>query len=276
MSCSAVRTLIGLPSASSTAAYLLKMAMPGPMMAWDRSTGATGRIRARRRGHGVQRLGQHRVQFADEVAAGNGGASAGRVAADQDDAGGQGVGAGTNHAVAQLCAHRPSAVNSEAGAQHGRQEGLPAGSWRCLPRLGVGLLEGVVDRDRKGRMCLLGQVVHGRGHAVQKEGFGLPCRRGGRAWPPAPRPWARPPWRTGREDGLQALAQPDIEEIGQIGVSDVVVVRRISRNKLPRTSGLICRIYLTGKAVPTRELFNRHDSLIDCRCQTSTCIRERI
>ena len=42
MSCSAVFTRIGVPSASSTAAYWLKMAMPGPMIACDRSTGATG------------------------------------------------------------------------------------------------------------------------------------------------------------------------------------------------------------------------------------------
>ena len=44
MSWRAVRTLIGVPSASSTAAYLEKTAMPGPMMACDRSTGATGEV----------------------------------------------------------------------------------------------------------------------------------------------------------------------------------------------------------------------------------------
>jgi hypothetical protein len=37
-----VRTLIGVPSASSTTAYFEKTAMPGPMIAWERSTGATG------------------------------------------------------------------------------------------------------------------------------------------------------------------------------------------------------------------------------------------
>ena len=42
MSCRAVRTVIGVPSASSTASYRLKIAMPGPMIACDRSTGATG------------------------------------------------------------------------------------------------------------------------------------------------------------------------------------------------------------------------------------------
>ena len=42
MSWRAVRTLMGEPSASSTAAYLEKTAMPGPMMACERSTGATG------------------------------------------------------------------------------------------------------------------------------------------------------------------------------------------------------------------------------------------
>ena len=44
MSCKAVRTRMGVPSASSTAAYWLKIAMPGPMMAWLKSTGATGEL----------------------------------------------------------------------------------------------------------------------------------------------------------------------------------------------------------------------------------------
>ena len=39
--------------------------------------------------------------------------------------------------------------------------------------LALGLLDGVVAGDREGRMRLLGQAVHGLGHAVEEEGFGL-------------------------------------------------------------------------------------------------------
>ena len=42
MSCNAVFTDIGVPSASSTAEYFENTAMPGPMIACERSTGATG------------------------------------------------------------------------------------------------------------------------------------------------------------------------------------------------------------------------------------------
>lgn len=42
ISCTAVYTRIGVPSASSTSVYWLKIAKPGPRMACDKSTGATG------------------------------------------------------------------------------------------------------------------------------------------------------------------------------------------------------------------------------------------
>ncbi len=92
MSWRAVRTLMGEPSASSTAAYLEKTAMPGPMMACERSTGATGEsLVAGPFGHLVERLGQHGVQLADELAAGNGGCVSGALAADENDAGSEGI-----------------------------------------------------------------------------------------------------------------------------------------------------------------------------------------
>jgi hypothetical protein len=37
----------------------------------------------------------------------------------------------------------------------------------------LGLLEGVVDGDRKGRVRLLGEAVHRLRHAVEEEGLGL-------------------------------------------------------------------------------------------------------
>src|SRR5690606_1179944 len=44
INCRALRTVIDEPSASSTALYLLNTSMPGPIMAWDKSTGATGEL----------------------------------------------------------------------------------------------------------------------------------------------------------------------------------------------------------------------------------------
>ena len=44
-------------------------------------------------GHLVEGLGQHGVQLAQELAAGDGGRVGGALAADEDDAGGEGVGA---------------------------------------------------------------------------------------------------------------------------------------------------------------------------------------
>lgn len=51
------------------------------------------------------------------------------------------------------------------------------------------------------------------------------------------------------EDGPQAAAQPDIEEIGQIGVADVVVVRRVGGDDFVGADGLrlgicmLCKTY---------------------------------
>ena len=91
--------------------------------------------------------------------------------------------------------------------------------------IALGLLEGVVDGDREGRMRLLGEAVHGLRHAVEKESLGLllaavaigcgdqllglgHCERGEEVW----------------EDGPQRAAQPDIEEVRQVSVADIVVV----------------------------------------------------
>ena len=92
MSWRAVRTLIGVPSASSTAAYLEKMAMPGPMMACDRSTGATGECSRlalsviSSSASGSTSLSSRRNSRREMVPR-----VCGAWAADEDDAGGEGV-----------------------------------------------------------------------------------------------------------------------------------------------------------------------------------------
>ncbi len=91
---------------------------------------------------------------------------------------------------------------------------FPSRCWQCLSTIGLGLLEGVVDGDGKGRMRLLGKAVHRLRHAVKKERFGLllaamTIRRrnqflglghGERG-------------KEVRKNGPQRAAQPDIEEV---------------------------------------------------------------
>ena len=74
-----------------------------------------------------------------------------------------------DHPVAQLGPHRPSAADGEARADHRVEESLPAGAGGAFVALALGLLEGVVDGDRKGRVRLLGESVHRLRHAVEEE-----------------------------------------------------------------------------------------------------------
>ncbi len=74
-----------------------------------------------------------------------------------------------DHAVCSLRSHRPSAADGEAGADHCVEEGLPAGACCAFVAIALGLLEGVVDGDRKGRVRLLGEAVHRLRHAVEEE-----------------------------------------------------------------------------------------------------------
>jgi len=124
-------------------------------------------------GHFVEGLRQGGVQFTDELTAADGGRVGGAFATDQDDAGGQGVGFSANHSTIKLRSHRPGAGEGKAGADHRVEKGFPAGTGGAGLALGLRLLEGVVDRHRKGRMRLVGQILDGAGHAIEEEGFGL-------------------------------------------------------------------------------------------------------
>ena len=119
----------------------------------------------------------------------------------------------------------------EAGADHRVEKGLPAGAGCALVAFALGLLEGVVDGDREGRMRLLGESVHRLRHAVEEErlrlllaavaiGDGdqfLGLGHGERG-------------EEVREDRLQRAAQPDVEEVRQVGIADIVVVRWVGGN----------------------------------------------
>ena len=125
----------------------------------------------------------------------------------------------------QFSSHRPGAADGEAGVDHGVEEGLPAGAGGAVRAVALGLLEGVVDGDRKGRVRLLGEAVHRLRHAVEEEGLGLllAAVAVGRGDQFLGLGYGERGEEVG-EDGLQRAAQPDVEEVRQVGVADVVVV----------------------------------------------------
>ena len=78
-----------------------------------------------------------------------------------------------NLAVVPFGSHRPSAGDGQARLQHGFEKSLPAGARCAFRRLGLGLLERIVDGDRGCRVGLNGEVVHRLRHAVEEELLGL-------------------------------------------------------------------------------------------------------
>lgn len=73
-----------------------------------------------------ERLRQFGLERGDELAA-DGGSSGGRArAADEDDAGAEGVGAPGVSSAGTLGAHEPSAAYPTAGTDHRVEESLPA------------------------------------------------------------------------------------------------------------------------------------------------------
>ena len=75
--------------------------------------------------------------------------------------------------AAALRAHRPGAADGEACHDDRGQKRIPAGAGGAIGAIAFRLFEGVVDRDRKGRMNLFGQPVHRLRHAVEKENLRL-------------------------------------------------------------------------------------------------------
>ena len=75
-----------------------------------------------------------RLERGDELAPRGGGRIGCARAADEDDAGGKGIGAIPTHTVVALRPHRPGAADGEAGTDHRIKEGLPAGAGGAHPR----------------------------------------------------------------------------------------------------------------------------------------------
>ena len=124
-------------------------------------------------------------------------------------------------------------VMAKPALNHRIEKGFPAGAGGAVQSLSaLGLLEGVVDGDREGWMRLLGEAVHRLCHAVKKERLRLllAAVAVGRGDQFLGLGHGERGEEIG-EDGLQRTAQPDVEEVRQIGIADVVVVGRVSRDK---------------------------------------------
>ena len=225
------------------------------VLAVDGHAGANGRLGQIDRGngalaagaanHGFQRLGQVFAQLALELAAADGVGSGIALAADQHDAGGQGVVTTCNLPCFHLCTDGPGAGEGETSAQYRFQKRLPAGAVGGVALGGVALLEGVVNSDREGRVRLRGQVVHGGRHAVQKKHLCLflAAVAVGRSHQLLGLGHSQRGVELG-ENGTQAAAHPDIKEVGQISVANVVVIRRVGGDDFVGADGLCLRISL--------------------------------
>ena len=93
--------------------------------------------------------GEFGLERGDELAPGGQGRVVGAPAADQDNGGGEGVGAHADHAVGKFGAHGPCARNGETRTNHGVKKRLPSSAGSPRFALGLRLLEGIVDRGRE-------------------------------------------------------------------------------------------------------------------------------
>ena len=222
-----------------------------------------------------ERRGQLGLECGDELAARGGGRVGGARAADEDDAGGRALVPMPIMRSASLRAHRPSAADGKASVESPRRGRSPSRCWPCPSSLvALGLLEGVVDGDGKAgcacsaRRCiacvmpsrknvsafsLLAVTIRrrdqflGLGHSERGEEI--------------------------RKDRLQRTAQPDVEEVRQVGVADVVVVGRVGRDHLVRRLTICvcasaCQRMPTdacaGEAVSRRSAATFDSSFADC------------
>jgi hypothetical protein len=165
------------------------------------------------------------VERGDELAA-RGGRCVGHArAADEDNAGGKCVGTTANIASYEFRSYWPGAADVEVGSDYGIKESVPASAGGSLLAAALRLLKGVVDGDRKRRVGLLCDAAHGLAHTVEEEDLRLllaamsvrRCNQflgfghGERSE------------KVG-EDGLQRVAQPHVEEVREVGVTNIVIV----------------------------------------------------
>ena len=136
-------------------------------------------------------LGQLALKRSQKLATGGRWGIEWTVVANENDAGGERVRTDSAATSPAFRTNRPSAANDEACGDYGAKEGLPAGASCSISADPLGLFEGIVDGDWKGRMRQLGEPTHRLGHTGEEERTRLPpCRCDGSRKQPVLRPWA--------------------------------------------------------------------------------------
>ena len=175
--------------------------MPGPMIACDRSTGATGE-RSSPAPFVISSSASGRTWFSSrrnarrEVVT----AFAGRGRQTRTMLEARALVPHSRSCGLPLGAHRPGAGDGEARRESRRRETFPTLCWLCRRRFRFGLLERVVDRDGEGWVRLLGEALHRLESCRQgRTPLPCPCRRDGKASRLVPRPSGQQAWQTDRE-----------------------------------------------------------------------------
>ena len=134
-------------------------------------------------------------------------------------------------------------------SDHAFEQRLPAGRGLAVV-VGLGLLERVVDRDRDSRLSATRERARRRsGIRPRRIAWRRPCRRGGTGWRRVLQPSA-PASSQSRSGWIVSKRppKPDVEEVRQIRVANVVVVRRIGADQRPPRSSRGLRRRLDRRA----------------------------
>lgn len=195
----------------------------------------------------LQRRAQLSFQLCNKAPAGGLGCICRALAAHQHNGGGKGIGADTDCSPFAFCAHWPCAGDGKACPDDGAEHGLPAGGGGFGVLVRVALLVGVVDGYRNIFPGVLVNLLTGVQHSVLKEIprlFSAALKAvGGR----------HQFFRLGHQHGaeqlgvgvFQRLPHPDIEEIGQVCIADVVIIGRVGGDHYVTQTAVALSIKLT-------------------------------
>ena len=217
-----------------------------------------GDVPLHERAQGTRELGFHAL---NEGSLGGGGRVAWSGTTGQDDRGGQGVGPLGEHPVRQFAAHRPRGRDLPARANEAVKQGMPP-CGRLPIRAVVLLLVGVVHGHRHVRVGAVAYPVEDGVEAVYE-------KLGGILLPVVAVGVRHELLGLRREhggdhrgvDALEAAPQPHVEEVGEVGVADIVVVGRVGGHhearivarvgaQLPRVPRAVRRDALDGLGDP--------------------------
>ena len=194
----------------------------------------------------MQRWAQLPLQLCNKAPAGGLGCICRALAAHQHNGGRKGIGAGRNGAVCHFGAHGPCAGNGKARLDDSTEHGFPAGGSGLFFRISfvrVALFIGVVDGHRHILAGILIDLLAGVQHTILKEIprlFGTALKAVGRC---------HQFFRLGHQHSaeqfgvsfFEGLPHPDVEEIGQVCVSDVVIIGRIGgHHNIPQAAVTLC------------------------------------